>query len=245
MTKTTEKQEKKKKPEPLESKFKVGMTIKRLDGGIPAHPDVIRAWLGANEIQDDEELAKKIAEGTATEEELDGKLEKLTTTFRTDKDGRPCIEARCVKAFIKQIAGVTGLYGANPGLRELLKEGMVVYPELIPINVPADKLQTAVEIVQVDNRGEKVSAFKRVRFAEDAKIEFEVHALNRNGFAQKHGAAKTRKGISTLTEDLLKDLIQFGGKYVGLGANRSQGRGTFDPDAPDWNVSNGKVEKID
>jgi hypothetical protein len=209
----------------MERKYRVKIKLERIDGGIPEHPDVIEDWLKAAGIKDDEELLKRIAEGVATKEELDERLEKLTCTFIHD-DGVPCIEARCVKAMIKQAAGVMGLYGMLTGAKELLAEGTEVYPKLVYLR-SEHGLEVEAKPIHVSVKGEPVSAFKRTRFLRDATADFDVHVTDRQQIMTAFNADTMRKSLRTLTLDQLRMILEYGGKFVGLGSNRSQGSGKF------------------
>lgn len=207
----------------MEKKYKVKMQLDRIDGGIPMHPDMVSAWLSKNGIQDDEELEEKIKNNTITEKELEDRLSKITTTFQTDQEGNACIEARCIKAGIKQAAGVMGVYGMVLGIRELLKEGMEVYPKLIPL-AKADQLKTETKAIHVEVQGRPQNAISRTKYLENVPVEFEVHVTDRDKIKNLFGAQKLRKN-ATLTKDQLKAILEYGSKYTGWGANRSQGVG--------------------
>jgi hypothetical protein len=207
----------------MDKQYKVKMQINRIDGGIPLHPNMITAWLSKNGIQDDENLAEKIATNAISEDELEEKLAKITTTFITDTKGNACIEARCIKAGIKQAAGVMGLYGMVPGLRELIKEGLEVYPELIPL-AKKDALKTETKAIHVEVQGRPQNALTRTKYLEDVTMEFEVHVTDREAFKELFKAKNIRKN-ATLTVEQLQAIIEYGSKYTGWGANRSQRRG--------------------
>lgn len=211
----------------MEKRYRVKVRLERVDGGIPAHPNVVKDWLSQAGIQDDEELAKQIAEGTIKEDELEERLEKITTTFLQNDKNQPCLEARCVKAAIKQSAGVMGLY-AIAGLRELLKEGLEVYPKLIPFGMNSNGVKTDTKIMHVVGPQGPRSAFKRSRYVENVEIEFEVHVMDRLAILERFagkGAAKLKKATSTVTLEQLKLIVEHALKYTGFGSNRSQGQG--------------------
>lgn len=221
----------------MEKKFEVVMEFPRIDGGIPANKEVIKDWLDANGIQDDEELRTKIAEGVIKEDELDKELEKITTTFRKDEKGTPAIEARCIKAAIKQAAGVAGLNGAVPGLKELIKEGSEIYPSLISFFSDGGnkvELKSENRVVHVEHMGRTIGAFKRTRYLENVRVKFQWHVTDRQSFAEafveaglkkREKPVKISKGVTTLTEEQARLILSYGAKYTGFGANRSQGSG--------------------
>jgi len=121
-------------------------------------------------------LVEKIANEIIKEGDIEEKLAQLTTTFMEDDKDHVCLEARCIKAGIKQAAGVMGLYGMMPGLKELLKEGTEVYPELIPLgDTKAGDLQTDTRVIHTEVQGRPINAIKRVRYLENVEIAFDVH----------------------------------------------------------------------
>ena len=218
----------------MEKLYTVKVTLSRIDGGIPAHPDVVANWLLSHEIEE-ESLEKKFAEGTLKEEEIEEQMEKITNTFMVNEAGEPCIEARCVKAALKQAAGVMGLY-AIPGLRELLKEGTEVYqmvdgkpatvPGLIPLR--GDEIQVETKPMHCIGPQGPRTALKRVRYITNAKIEFAIRVLDRAAcVAAFPGAdkAKLRKQYNTFTLDAVRAILEYVFKFTGLGANRSTGCG--------------------
>jgi len=217
---------------PIESKYRVKVRFhSRVVGGIPSDPQVIRDWLKANKIEgeDNEKLALDF-ESNMTEEDIDEMLRKRTTTFIEDGKGRPCIEARCIKAMLKQTANVAGLYGNLKGFKDLLKEGTEVLPRLIPLAENTDALETEEGItLPKDNYGNVRAAFKRFNYIPGpVDVEFEVHSLNRAGIANMCGKDKSRKETDTLDLNILTQILQAAGKYTGAGAQRSQGEGKFE-----------------
>jgi hypothetical protein len=211
--------------------FEVKLKIHRVDGGIPADSNVIVDWLSANGIQDDEELAAKIAANTISEEDLDAKLRKVTTTFIQNELGRPCLESRCFKATLLNAANTMGLFGTIPGLRELMRQGSEVRPELIPLAASSAELKTYTRVVHVISpTGQPLGGFKRVRYLENVLCEFKFLTLDRIAIAQEFGTKKDGKvavprKTAVITKELLKAILIHAGTCIGFGANRSQGVG--------------------
>jgi len=211
--------------------FEVKLKLARVDGGIPADPNVVVDWLNANGLQDDEELAASIAAKTISEEDLEAKLRKVTTTFMQDEQGRPCLESRVIKATLLNAANTMGLFGTIPGLQELLRKGSEVRPALIPLVDSIASLKTQTKVVHVTSpQGKPVSGFKRVRYLEDVTISFRFTTTDRVAIAQKFGTKKDGKAAiprkaALVTKELLEAIIVYAGVYIGFGANRSQGVG--------------------
>lgn len=208
----------------MERRYKIKVKLDRIDGGIPAHPDVIEVWIKQGIKTTDEELVDETI-GSLSKEEIEEKLEKLTTTFKVNSKGQPCLEARCVKAAIKQTADVMGLYGTVTGLRELVKEGSEIFPKLIPLASSTEDLQTDTRVVHVKHQGRPASAFKRTKYIEGAVMEFEFHCMDRLAIAEALGGKKIKKHVVTVKLKWIEEIIKHICKYTGFGANRSQGEG--------------------
>lgn len=211
--------------------FEVKLKLARVDGGIPADPDVITGWLNRNGLQDDDELAASIAAKTISEEDLEIKLKKVTTTFVHDDQGRPCLESRVIKATLLNAANTMGLFGTIPGLQELLRKGSEVRPALIPLAGSVAALKTQTKVVHPTSmQGRPLSGFKRVRYLEDVTISFRFQTTDRLAIAQKFGTKKDGKDAvsrkaAAVSKELLEAIIVYAGTCIGFGANRSQGMG--------------------
>ena len=227
--------------------------VDRIDGGIPQNKDLIRTWLNVNfskggvsgspmtkeaiDANPDmfDELTRKFSEGTVTEKDLDAHVEKMSTTFMKNTLGQPCIEARCVKSMLRQTGSVMGLQGALPGLFEMLKEGLEVTPALIPLGVDESCVENETIPTQPDKSPGAQSALKRVKFIQKPRIEFDISIMDRDAIAaywmfkfRGVNSGQTRKGVPTVPEELLRDVLLYAGEFIHLGANRSQGRGKFE-----------------
>ena len=228
--------------ETMKITYKSVMEFEEIVGGIPEDKEIIKGWLGSNGIQDNEELAERISAGTIPPEELEKVLSKITTTFMATEKGEPAIESRCVKAGIKQAAGVMGLYSAVPGLKELIKEGSEVGPRLIPLCRSSDSLQIGVKLVHTKSRtGEPLNSIGRYRFVKGVHMEFFVYVTDRGAISAYYGKKKSveediiddkngkkskkRGKQNDLSDEMLEDILKYMGEFTGLGANRSQGFG--------------------
>lgn len=245
-TETAGKVKKAPPPKPVPTRYHVKLEFTdRIDGGIPQNKDLIRTWVETNLKKKSNGKAPAAAvdeltrehEETAiatTAEEIEAELEKMTTTFHVNDKGEPCLEARCIKAMIRQTASVMGLQSALPGLYEMLKEGLIVGPKLIPLAKDTASIEVEVVPTQPDKGPGAQSALKRVKFIKGATLEFDIEIIDRDAIAAywffkfrgEHGG-KTRKGVSTVPEELLHDILEVGGRFLRLGGNRSQGRGEF------------------
>ena len=85
----------------------------QLRGGVPRNPDVIRAWVESSTGFKDEKSEELTAE--AKEQMLDEVAEKMWTGFYRDDFHGLYIEARQVKAMIKQSAVYAGTFLKDNG----------------------------------------------------------------------------------------------------------------------------------
>lgn len=221
-----------------------------LEGGVPNNKDMIRNWIKARMKKSGRDLAAeeleklvnetlastpKLAANEVTEGLVADSL--LWTTFKRDSEGRPQVEARCIKAFFKENANIlkeilaeeakaegrgqrtkkdgTEASAYNTMYRSKVAEQLFVEGVLYPLTRDGKTLD------DVDGRVEKAihvttpqgrrDALKRFDFiAAPTQLTFTVRVL-RNGVVTEH--------------DLLRMLEH--GQMNGLGSGRSQGSGQF------------------
>jgi len=193
----------------------------RVCGGIPKHPNVIRAWVEARTGYDDEraeEIIKEAKNAMQATDTLGEKEEiKAWTGFKVDDCGL-YLESRQVMAMLKESANVLkGIKGSEPiikikNLKARLAERVFVEPSkiyLLPMRQEPDGYEEHTIRVMTP-RGPR-SAIKRFDYIEGARVEFTLRVLD-DGLI---GEAELRQ---------ILDLAE----HLGLGANRSQGYGQFE-----------------
>src|SRR5215471_18671407 len=80
--------------------FDVELLVDRLTAGIPAQPELLRAWLAASSAPN-----PAVEEQTAMLQRVDPEAAHAVVFFR-DGTGRPCYESRGFKAALKEGANV-------------------------------------------------------------------------------------------------------------------------------------------
>jgi hypothetical protein len=195
----------------------------RLVGGIPVLPEGQRAnayesWARGQGVEpsDAEELADKLAEDPdmpVAAEEIEG----LHTGFRADEKGI-YIEARQVKAMIREASQRLGLIKRVRGTRQVIQHDVHVRAKdgtqklYFGMERPTGTDQRAISVV---TRQGPRTAIKTFDFVQEGELEFVVRVL----------AGGVGDGL--VGEDELQAIMELGGE-LGLGADRSQGEGTFD-----------------
>ena len=187
-------------------KYRVIIQIReRIVGGIPKSTKLIEGWLKSRRMAD-------LVEQTAKEmgDQLDETIKGTWTGFKSDKTGL-YLEARCVKALLKEAANVIRKLIKFKGfMRARVAERVMVNPSRIYLGV---KKPTGNEErpIQVWAGGRPQSAFKRFDYVERPALQFDLWLLDDGVITEKH----------------LCQLLEYG-QQAGLGANRSQGEGKFD-----------------
>ena len=210
----------------------------RIVGGIPMAPKLIEGWLAASMPDVAAEERKKLAEATAAElpeitEEAAG---AMWTTFKRNDDGL-YIEGRQIKAAIKEASNVLrALLTADEGAGKKKKDGAAAgtkeksrYTNLR--SRVAERVFVVEDVVALcDGNGARIrepsgteeraihvmtaagprNALKRVDYVVAPHLSFTLRVL--------------RDGV--VDEPLLRVLFDYMGEN-GLGADRSQGNGTF------------------
>ena len=206
----------------------------RIVGGIPIVPegadraDAYEAWARGQDVEQPAaaELAEKLADDPDMPAAVD-EVEGLETGFRRDDDGI-YIEARQVKAMLREAAQRLGIIKTVRGSRQVVQHDLHVRAQdgtqklrltrgvsranhPLPVSDPDGKDQRPISVV---TRQGPRTAIKRFEYVTEAAISFDVMVL----------AGGVGDGL--VDEAKLREMIEFGG-YLGLGADRSQGEGTF------------------
>lgn len=202
--------------------YKVALQFKdRVCGGIPKHPNVIRAWVEARTGYDDERAQEIIKEAKNAMQAADtlGEKEEIKgwAGFKANERGL-YLESRQVMAMLKESANVLkGIKGSEPiikikNLKARLAERVFVEPSkihLLPTREEPDGYEEHTIRVMTP-RGPR-SAIKRFDYIQECGVEFTLRVLD-DGLV----------GEAELEQIL--DLAE----HLGLGANRSQGYGQFE-----------------
>jgi hypothetical protein len=194
----------------------------RLTGGFPANPRLIEAWLSKNQAP--EEAYAAAGEQLAVIEAIEPE-ETHATTFWRDGEGRPTYESRALKAAIKEAANILGSSAKRSGLvdtvnlRSKIAERVFVDPRVggYPIVCGCGEehgtglLHITERPIQVMTMRGPRTSLKRVEMAFEVPLKFSIRVLD-DGM------------IGKAELDLIFEYLQ----DAGLGADRSQGSGTYD-----------------
>lgn len=198
--------------------------LDRLVGGIPVVPegagraDAYEGWARGQGVDpaDAAELAEKLAEDGEMPVAV-AEVEGLETGFRSDDDGL-YIEARQVKAMLREAAQRLGIIKRVRGSRQVVQHDLHVRAldggQKLHLGVVEPDGVDQRPIAVVTRQGPR-TAIKRFAYVNQAELVFEVRVL----------AGGVGDGL--LDEERLRDMLELGGS-LGLGADRSQGEGTFE-----------------
>lgn len=187
-------------------------------GGVPRTEEMIQKWLEARVKKGILAGPEKdrIAAETAAEVEIEEKTEAAWSGFKRDSWGI-YLEARQVKSGLREAASALGIIKQKRGFRQEIQHLLFVEPPHIALS------RGGVQLAEPDGYEEgvvhawtqqgKISAIKRNDFAGQVECEFTVRLV-------------AVPGQKLTREDLERMLILM--QDGGLGANRSQGQGTFD-----------------
>jgi hypothetical protein len=205
----------------------------RLAGGIPMIPpgtdraDAYERWAKGQGVEP-EEAREGLAEALAAEGDMPvgaDDVEGLQTGFRRDDTGI-YIEARQVKAMLRESAQRLGIIVQKRGTRQVIQHDLHVRAldggQKLRLLMTADGKDVPLEAadgtdqrpISVVTRQGPRTALKRFEYVEEARLSFQVMILA--------GGV----GDNLIGPDELQRMLEFGG-MLGLGADRSQGMGTF------------------
>jgi hypothetical protein len=198
----------------------------RCIGGIPiasenGRIDVYRGWLKGQDIEDDPTFTKPLAEALADDPDMpvasDDEVVGISG-FRRDDNGL-YIEARQVKAMLKEAAQRLGYVKAKRGARQVLQHDLHVRAsngagqKLYLGKSEPDGIETRpIAVVTPQGPRSSIKAFEFV--TNEQRLSWRVRVL----------ADGIGNGI--IGEDELSAMLELG-QELGLGADRSQGEGTF------------------
>jgi len=200
--------------------------LDRLYGAVPAHPDLIRGWIkarmGLEGRELDEMVAKTLSEIAIDEEELtvhdlgDEEIDEIvqeqerqtTQVFKTAEDGALCVEARTLKAAMRQQQKRLNLSAA--GRAADLKNAIWITPIRIPLMRDGEPIREPDGYERFAKSLPYGSALARHAYVEQATITFDLHIL------------RTAK----LEVEDVKDIIA-ACQQCGYGAMHNLGEGRF------------------
>ena len=197
--------------------------VKRLTAGIPANPNLLQAWLDVNSsrvrppgpaVQAElsaasipstpEEIA---ADQQVMHEALDPE-ETHAVVFYRGEDGEPYLESRNIKAAFKEAANILKGHLKETNYRAKLAERVFAGPALIPLRGPVYRAERPISVMTM--KGPRTS-LKRYEYMLDVPIPFYLKVLD--------------DGV--IKEGQLLEMLKYL-RELGLGADRSQGSGTFE-----------------
>ncbi len=206
----------------------------RLIGGLPvitSDADPVKAyesWTKGQGVEPDDasDLAQALAaEGDMPKQDVAvEEIEGMLTGFRRDEDGL-YIEARQIKAMIKESAQRLGVIVERRGSRQVLQHDLHVRTlgsrtnQKLHLGVAEPSGVDTRPISVVTRQGPR-TALKRFEYVNQPTIEFEVRVL-----AGGVGVTKTSKE-PLIGEEQLAEILD-NGQDLGIGSDRSQGEGTF------------------
>ena len=206
--------------------YVVRLTVTSLAGGVPKHRDILRGWIDSTNKEKSQEDRDRLVQA-AIKELPDISEEKEARSWVGFKsalvDGKPSlfIEGRQVKAMLKEAANIIKKVvpvpkhkGAPDGkgitnFKSKLADHVFVPQGPIYLNRSEPDVSEERPVHAMTAQGPRTS-LKRVDIVEDVTIEFPLRRLD-NG---------------NVPEISLMAVLEYA-QHIGLGADRSQGKGSF------------------
>jgi hypothetical protein len=209
--------------------YKVKLHLRDLVGGIPQQAELVEAWVNSKCKSKTDEQREEIRDAHLE------KLGELTDGARESKgigfhrlNGELVIEGRQVKAMLKEVANIIKDIAPTsftpnskmkmedlgvPALRKKASEQLFVEEEFIPIGrkEPDEIREKPIHVMTRQGQRDSIKVYE---ICHDVDIEFTLHRMK--------GAGKM-----ALPEATMVAILEYG-KKIGLGADRSQGRGLFE-----------------
>lgn len=210
--------------------YALALDVRRLVGGIPKHPEIIKRWQEAHLTGKEGEPTSESATDATVEllgqQALDPEevISGIWTGFVTDDDDHLAIEARLIKAMFKESANIIRvLPGAQQRntkgdnkvipLRARVAERVFVEPHVITLlkdDKPVTDPESAERPIHVMTAQGPRTALKRTDYVEGVRLNCTLRVLN--------------DGL--ISEKILRMILDHA-QHNGLGTDRSQGNGTF------------------
>jgi len=217
--------------EQLYDEYRVKLFLKDVAGGTPMHKDLIEGWINAT-CKDKSEEERKAIVGATLEtlpEVSEEKEAKSWVGFKRNEDGHLYIEGRCVKAMLKEAGNIIKDVAPNGGqqkgknagkkkgvtaLKSKVADRVFVVEDQIFFTRGGEKIQAPDELEErpvhaMTPQGPR-SSLKRTDILRDVEVEFTVRRLATND----------------VPEETLYAILVYA-QQIGLGADRSQSRGTM------------------
>ncbi|MGH9248060.1 MAG: hypothetical protein ACRD0W_00855 [Acidimicrobiales bacterium] len=207
------------------TEYDLTLHVDRLVGGIPRHPEIVRRWQEARwpdkpmpQQQGDpatvDEATDRIVENLGSQALSDEQVAGIWTGF-VEHDGQIALEARNVKAMLKESANIVKALGPRSAagktrpLRAQLAERVFVAPKFILLDrtTPDETVERPVHVMTA--QGPR-TALKRTDVLNKVVVPCVLRVLDDSMFPK------------TVLELILDHACE-----NGLGTDRSQGNGTF------------------
>jgi hypothetical protein len=202
------------------NEFNLKMSVDRLVGGIPRHPEIVKRWQEARwgkplptDPQTPDEAAAITVENLGNQAMSDEEKAAIWTGF-AEKDGYLVIESRQVKAMLKESANIVkplvpDTRGKTIPLRSRVAERVFVHPHFLSLGVaqPTGTIERPIHVMTA--QGPR-TALKRTDYVDNPVIECTLRVLD----------------DGMITEKILRFILDHASEN-GLGTDRSQGAGTF------------------
>jgi hypothetical protein len=212
----------------------------RLVGGIPIIPegadraDAYEKWARGQGVEPDTDFEQSLPDALAEDPDMPvavavDDVAGLETGFKRDSNGGLYIEARQVKAMLREAAQRLGHIKRHKGMRQIIQHDLYVRsPEdatqkLYLSRLAPDGKETRP--ISVITRQGPRTALKRFEYVTEPEIAFRIRVLA--GGIGEEVFGKTIKERDNQREEILLSMLELGCE-LGLGADRSQGEGTFD-----------------
>lgn len=194
------------------------LVVHKLTGGWPANPKLIEAWLAARKAPP--EAGVIAAEQRRVQADLEIEEAHAVVFWRDPNTGEPCYESRAFKAALKEGANVLKKVLDVANFRSKLAERVFVDPRVggCPIRCECGFPERHGQLLHVEERPIQVmtmrgprTSIKRVEFARNVTLNFRLRVLR----------------DELVTGEQLRTILEYA-QDGGIGADRSQGSGTFD-----------------
>lgn len=194
---------------------------RRIFGGVPRNPDLLKAWIASTTKHDDEKTTQQ--EKEARETLLQPTEERSWNGFPGDNHGL-FVWSRQAKAMFREAATMLRLTTEKRGSKQILQHGFEIKGPraeeriyLLRDGKPIAEADGYEENpIHVDTAQGPRSAIKRVDYVREPTLAFAVWVLRTESAEKRH-----------LGESDIVQMLRFS-QENGLGADRSQGHGKFD-----------------
>jgi hypothetical protein len=190
------------------------IVVNELAGGRPMNNNVLQNWM--NSLAKKDKLSVKEADQIVeNNKQIEEAIEEHTNGFKMTADGIYYIEDRQIKAMFKEAMLTLNLLNRYPGpLRHHFQTGFAINPRVIALGRTEPDRVDENFIHAIDQTGAERHSLSRVIILEKVKISF----LIQNTIGTER----------CWTADQIESALVQASRFVGIGANRSQGMGVFE-----------------